>query len=109
MEVRPSQSRKAFSPIDEMLLGIVVVLQPATNSFVDVFIIALQFSLESYTLFPASTVNDSNWLLPANGFEPMLVTVFGIVTDAIGHPSNAPSPMEVTLLGMVTEVKLLQE
>ena len=42
MKVSRRQVMKAASPIDVIELGIKVLLQPATNSFDAVFIIALQ-------------------------------------------------------------------
>ena len=53
--VRPEQLLKAFSPIDVTLLGIIVFLHPKIIELVDVSIIALQLSRESYFLFPFST------------------------------------------------------
>ena len=63
------------------LLGI-VFLQPTTNEFEDVSIIALQPSRESYFEFPFLTIIDE---------RPV-------------QYANAPSPIEVTLLPTVTEV-----
>ena len=48
-DVKPVHLEKAYFPIDVTELGIIVALHPAINSLVEVFIIALQDSLESYT------------------------------------------------------------
>ena len=59
-EVSPEQSRKASEPMEVTELGMVVFLQPTTNVFVDVSIIALQLSRESYmTLFLSTTTEVS--------------------------------------------------
>ena len=68
------------------LLGIIVFLQPAISVLEDFSIIALQFSLLSYLVFPPATT--------------MLVRAV--------QPEKAPSPMLVTLLGMVMLVKPVQ-
>ena len=57
MEVRPVQTEKALSPIFVTLLGTVVVLHPDIKVLVDVSIIALQLSRESYTGLLLSTTN----------------------------------------------------
>ena len=88
------------------LLGITVFLQPVINVFVDVFIIALQLSRESYTVFPDSTIIDVKPLQEAKAASPMLVTLLGIVTLVKPlQPEKTLSPMLVTLLGIVTPVK----
>ena len=55
MEVMPVFLEKAKPPMLVTLPGMMVFLQPTINVFVDVSIIALQFSLESYVTFPLST------------------------------------------------------
>ena len=55
-DVKPLQPQKAFQLIEETELGMIVFLQPLSNLLVAVSIKALQLSLESYTVFPLSTV-----------------------------------------------------
>ena len=62
-----------------ILSGITVFLQPVINVFVDVSIIALQLSRESYTIFPDSTIIDSKSIQPEKAPLPMLLTLLGIV------------------------------
>ena len=54
-EERPVQPKNAEFPILVTLLGMVVFLQPITKELLAVSIMALQFSLESYFVFPDST------------------------------------------------------
>ena len=61
--------------------GMTVVLHPDIISFVAVFIIALQFSRESYTELPGATVIFSSALQPTKQPFPILVTDFGMVID----------------------------
>ena len=56
MEVRLEHSPNAHPPMLVTLLGMVVFMQPAIRVLVLVSIIALQLSLESYVLLPASTL-----------------------------------------------------
>ena len=83
-DVKPVQPEKALLTIDVTELGITVFLHPAINSLAEVFIIALQDSLESYTGLPSSTTID---------VKPE-------------QPSKADLPIDVTELGMVMDVKL---
>ena len=53
---------KAASPIEVTVLGIIVLIPPAINSFVLVFMMALQLSRESYSGFPSSTFITDNSL-----------------------------------------------
>lgn len=76
----------ALSPIMVTVLGIIVALHPEISLFVDVSMIALQPSLESYTALSGTTT--------------MLTKLL--------QPENTPSRIEVTDLGIVTEVKSLQ-
>ena len=64
MEVKLLQPLKHPSPKRVMELGILLFLHPTTNSLVEVRIIALQFSLESYTVLAASTSIRSRLLQP---------------------------------------------
>ena len=80
-EVKPLQPEKASSPISVTELGIIVFLQPLSNLFVAVSIKALQLSLESYTVFPLSTVMLSKPLQQKKAFSPIEVTELGITTD----------------------------
>ena len=56
MEVSSLQPPNAQFPMLVTLLGIIVFLQPAIRALYAVLMIALQLSLESYTVFPSSTV-----------------------------------------------------
>ena len=109
--VSPEQPPKAPEPMEVTLDGIVVFWHPKISSLVDVFIIALQLSLESYTSLFASTFIFVTPLQPPKAPEPMEVTLDGIVM--LVSPvqlSKAPEPMEVTLEGMemlVSPVHLL--
>ena len=85
MLVNSEHPEKAAIPIEVTLLGIMELLHPLTNVFVSVFIMALQFSLLSYTLLPSST---------------------DIVSKAL-QLAKAPYPIEVTLLGISMLVKLV--
>ena len=58
------QPEKAYPLIEETELGMIVFLQPLSNLLVAVSIKALQLSLESYTVFPFSTVMLSKPLQP---------------------------------------------
>lgn len=58
IEVSPEQPEKASFPIVVTELGMVVFLQPTTNLFVDVCIIALQLSRESYVSLFLSTATE---------------------------------------------------
>ena len=64
MEVKLLQSSKQEIPKLVTELGIWLFLHPATNSLVEVRIIALQSSLESYTGLAASTTMRSRLLQP---------------------------------------------
>ena len=86
MEVKLLQPEKHLSPKLVTELGIWLFLHPAINSLVEVRIIALQSSLESYTGFAAST----------------------IIRSMLLQPAKQPVPKLVTELGMVMAVKLLQ-
>ena len=57
-EVSPEQPSKAYSPIEETELPMVVFLQPTINLFVDVSIIALQLLRESYVPLFLSTTKE---------------------------------------------------
>ena len=54
--LKEKQPPKAPSPIEVTLSGIIVLAQPTIRVLVEVSIIALQSSLESYTGFPSSTM-----------------------------------------------------
>ena len=64
-----------------MEFGIIVFLQPLSNLFVAVSIKALQLSLESYTVFPLSTVMLSKSMQPKNASLPISVTEFPMLTE----------------------------
>ncbi len=78
MLVNPLQSINAKLLISVTLDGIFVLLQPCIRVFVFVSIMALQLSLLSYTVLPASTFILVNPLQPENALSPMIVTPDGI-------------------------------
>ena len=105
-DVKPAQPENAQSPIDVTELGMIVVLHPVTNSLVEVFTIALQDSLESYTGLPSSTTIDVKSEQPEKAAAPINVTELGMVRDVKPvQPEKASSPIDVTELGMVRDVK----
>ena len=86
MDVSPLQPKKEELPMLVTLVGMTVLLHPVISVFVEVSIIALQLSRESYLVFPSLTIME---VRPA-------------------QPKKAVSPILVTLLGMVMEVMLVQ-
>ena len=79
MLASPVQPSNAELPMLVTELGIVVFLQPQIKLFVSFSMMALQFSRESYTAFPASTVMLASPVQPSNAELPMLVTELGMV------------------------------
>ena len=109
IEIRPLQPWKALPPMLVTLLGIIVFSHPLINLLVEVFMIALQLSRESYTGFPSFTTIDVRRLQPMKASSPMLVTLFGISIDVRRlQPMKASSPMLVTLFGISIDVRPLQ-
>ena len=86
MFVRAVQPSKAFLLMLVTLSGIMVFLHPRSNELVEVSIIPLQLSRESYTVFSLST------MIPESP-EQLEKALFSI---------------DVTLLGIVTDVKPVQ-
>lgn len=74
MEVKLLQPEKQEAPRLVTEFGINVFLHPANNLLVEVSMIALQFSLESYTGLAVSTVICSRLLQPAKQLSPKRVT-----------------------------------
>ena len=108
MEVRELQPQNAEFPMLVTLEGIIVVLQPWINVFVEVSIIALQLLRESYLLLFSSTIIDVRELQPQNASLPMLVTLEGMEMDVRElQLRNAEYPMLVTLEGMEMDVREL--
>ncbi len=106
MNVKPEQPEKAEPPIDVTPSGITVLLHPLINSLAEVFIIALQDSLESYTGLPSSTIIDVKPVQPLKALSPIDVTELGMMRDVKPvQPLKALSPIDVTELGMVRDVK----
>jgi len=104
-EVSPEQRKKAYSLMAVTELGMIVLLQPTINLFVDVSIIALQLSRESYVPLFLSTVTEVRLEQPEKALSPIEVTELGMVTEvSLEQSSKACSPMEVTELGIITEV-----
>ena len=85
--VKDVHPEKAPSPIEVTLSGIIVEAQPTINLLVKVSFIALQLFLESYTVFPSSTIIEVKEV----------------------QPEKAPSSIEVTLFGITIEVKELHK
>ena len=81
MEVKLLQPEKHLSPKLVTELGIWLFLHPAINSLVEVRIIALQSSLESYTGLAASTTMRSRLLQSEKHLSPKLVTELGMVME----------------------------
>ena len=106
IDVKPLQQENASFAIEVTELGITVFLHPHISVLVADSTIALQLFLESYTVFPLSTLMVVMPLQPENALFPIEVTELGMVIDV--KPSqawNARSPIEVTELGMVIDVK----
>ena len=77
--VRLSCPSNAHHPILVTSEGITVFWQPAIKVLLSFSIIALQFPLLSYTVFPSSTVMLVNPLHPENALSCIVVTLEGIV------------------------------
>ena len=78
IDLKEVQPEKAKSPIEVTLSGIIVAAQPAIKVLVEVSIIALQSSLESYTEFPSFTMIDLKELQYLNAELLIEVTLSGI-------------------------------
>ena len=96
------------------LPGMIVALHPVIKVLVEVSMIALQFSRESYTgLLPSTTIED-RFGQPLNGLPshvpfPILVNPSGIVIVVRPvQPEKALFPMLVTPSGSVMDVKPVQ-
>ena len=75
----------------------IVLLQPTINLFVDVCIIALQLSRESYVPLFLSTVTEVSPEQQEKADEPIEVTELGMVTEVSPEqPWKARLPIEVT-------------
>ena len=73
---------------------------------VEVSIIALQLSRESYTALPGLTTMDSKEEQPQNADFPIEVTLSGITIDFKEvRPLNASSPIEVTPSGITVDLQ----
>ena len=102
MLVKLAQFENAHEPIFITDGGIVVFLHPAIKVLLYVSIIALQFSRESYTLFPSSTMMLVNPEQATKAQSLISVTDFGIVMlFKPAQPSKAPISIVFTELGMV--------
>ena len=96
-------------PIEVTLSGIIVVAQPAIKVLVEVSIIALQSSLESYTVFASFTMIDLKERQPEKASLPIEVTLSGITIELNeGQLEKADLPIEVTPFPIVTELKEVQ-
>ena len=106
IDVREVQSQKQLNPKLVTEDGMTVVLHPRIILLVDVSIIALQLSRESYTLLFLSTVIDSREEQPLKQESPKLVTEDGMSMDVRDlQPLKHLSPKLVTEDGMVIDVR----
>ena len=106
IEFKEEQLSKAESPIEVTLSGIIVSAQPVIKVLVEVSIIALQSSLESYTVFPSFTMIELKEVQLLKVKLPIEVTLSGISIELKEEQSKkAPSPIEVTLFPIVTDLK----
>ena len=80
IDVKP-EPWNAKRSIDVTELGIIVFLQPTIRVFLDVEIIALQLSRESYVILPLSTFTSDNPEQFPNAVLSINVTEFPIVTE----------------------------
>ena len=94
MDVKPPIPRNAFVSILVTLLGTMVDLHPCINVLVDVSMMALQSSRESYLGLLTSTLITDKFWQHSKGFEPMFVTLPGIVTDVNPQSLKADTSME---------------
>ena len=78
--VNPVQPAKAELYILVTDVGIIVDWNPSISSLDFVFIIALQFSRESYTLLPSATTMLVNLVQPAKARKFIFFTPSGITT-----------------------------
>ena len=93
-------------PIDVTLSGIIVSAQPVIKVLVEVSIIALQSSLESYTVFPSFTMIELKEVQLLKVKLPIEVTLSGITIELKEEQhSKAHLPIEVTLSGITIEFK----
>ena len=81
IELKVVQQRKADSPTEVTLSGIIVVAQPVIKVLVEVSIIALQSSLESYTEFPSFTMIELKEAQFEKAERPIEVTLSGITIE----------------------------
>ena len=109
IELKELQPLKASSPIEVTLSGIIVVAQPVIKVLVEVSIIALQSSLESYKVFPSFTMIDLKERQPEKASLPIEVTLSGITIELNeGQLEKADLPIEVTPFPIVTKLKDVQ-
>ena len=103
------QPEKQEAPRLVTEFGINVFLHPANNLLVEVSMIALQCSLESYTGLAVSTAICSRFLQPEKQHDSNLVMVLGMVMDVrLRQFSKQLYPKYVTELGTAMAVRLLQ-
>ena len=85
IEVKPTQSKKALSPIFVTVFGMTVFEHPLIKVFELVSIIALQLLRESYFELPLATVIEVKLLL-GKAPTPMLVTLWGMLIKERAQP-----------------------
>ena len=117
-KVKPVQLLKALLPIFTTLFGISILLNLLILLHKSSGITSTESPKTKFsTWFPkfhpleffAFHTTDVMLLQSSKALSPMLVTLFGMVTEVKPlQPRKAYSPMLVTLLGIVTEVKLRQ-
>ena len=106
IDKRLSQPEKASSPIAVTSSGMTVFLQPRTNFFVDVSMIALQSPLESNVGLLGLTLIEVRLRQFKNTCSPIESIPLGITIDLRPEQfSKVLSRIFVTLLGMATEVR----
>ena len=106
MDVREVHRRKHPSPKLVTEVGITVLVHAHIIVLLSVFMIALQFSLESYTGFFSSTVICTREEQPPKQYSPKLVTEDGIVMDVKEEQNPKHQfPKLVTEDGIVMDVK----
>jgi hypothetical protein len=107
IDVKPVQPLNAKPSILVTLLGIMLFWVPDINVLSE-FRIKLFPSLRKCVL-PAATCIVSKFGVLVNGFEPIEVTLLGMVIEVKPvQPLNAHDPIDVTLFGTVIDVKPVQ-
>jgi hypothetical protein len=108
IEVNPAHPANALDSRNVTLLGMKEFLHPLIKWLEAVTMMALQFSRESYTVFPSLITIDSRPLHPGKAL-PNAVTLLGITREVkLLQFLKAHPPIYVTPSGIFTEVRPLQ-